>query len=316
MLPGVASATSYSVTPLVIERDVEARDMLEESVKVTNTGTVPVKIFPSVNAITLGEDGSIVAFESPVMTDQTTNVASWLAISRARIELAPGETKRIPLSITIHPQAVPGEYYAFIGFGNGDKRDEAEAAVLRGAAPGVTVRLAIADKKNEYLRLHGFTIDRYVTNPADTSLSYELENIGDTAVTPQGEIIIYDVRGKEVAAVPVNPDARVLGAGERVAFTSALPGTTLYGRHKAFLNLEYGTLQRANLYDTTFFTVVPVTYLIGIFLVILLMALVLTVLYIFRERKRHHVDDESVAMYIRSGVHSDLKDHDVNLKHK
>ncbi len=313
-VPQFVLANSYSVTPLVIERDVSARDMLEETIKVTNTGTVPVKLFPSVNAITLGEDGSIEEFISPVMTDQTTNVASWLAISRARIELAPGETKRIPLSITVNPQAVPGEYYALIGFGSGDKRDEAEAMVMAGRAPGVTVRLAIADKKNEYLRLHSFVVDRFVTNPEESLVRYELENIGDTAITPKGEIIIYDVRGKEVGAVTVNGAGEVLEPSTRREFTATLPSTGIYGRHKAFLNLEYGSTQRANLYDTTFFTVVPILYIVIAFGVLLFTTLILTLLYIFKQRRHHHIDDESVAMYIRDGVHSDLKDHDINLK--
>jgi len=315
-VPALVLANSYSVTPLIIERDVAPRDMLEESIKITNTGSTPIKIFPSVNAISLGEDGSIQEFIAPAMTDQTTNIASWLAISRARIELAPGETKRIPLSITVNPQAVPGEYYALIGFGSGDKRDEAEAAVVRGAAPGVTVRLAIADKKNEYLRLHGFVVDRYVTNAAESSVRYELENIGDVPITPSGEIIIYDVRGKEVASVPVNQENTVIAAGERVTFNAALPDTGNFGRHKAFLNLEYGSAQRANVYDTTFFTVVPLFYIAMLFVALLAVTVLLTVLYIVRNRKHASIDEESVAMYIRTGVHTELADHDINLKHK
>lgn len=314
-LAGVASANSYTVTPPVIEHKVEARDMLEDSIKVTNTGTVPIKIFPSVHPITLGEDGSIKTFESPVMTDQTRNVTSWIAISRARVELQPGESIKIPVNLTVHPNAVPGNYYAFIGFGSGDKRDEAEAAVMAGQAPGVTMRISMSDMKSEYLRLHNFRIERYVTGSKEVPISYELENIGDVAVAPRGEVIFYDVRGREVASLPVNTEGRSIGAGERVSFVSILPETGAYGRHKAFLSLEYGTTQRANLYDTTFFTIVPLKIILIIFAALLGVTLLLTLIYIYRSRSKHEaVDDESVAMYIRTGVHSNLKDHDINLK--
>lgn len=315
LLPLTASANSYTVTPPVIEHQVEARDMLEDSIKVTNTGTVPIKLFPSVHPITLGEDGSIKTFESPVMTDQTRNVTSWIAISRARLELQPGESLKIPVSLTIHPNAVPGDYYAFIGFGSGDKRDEAEAAVMSGQAPGVTMRVSMADVHSEYLRLHNFRIDRYVTGSTEVPVTYELENIGDTAVVPKGEIIFYDVRGREVASLVVNIENIMIASGEKKTFSSMVPSTGAYGRHKAFLNLEYGTQQRANLYDTTFFTVVPIKIIIAVFGALLLLALLLTMLYIYRTRGKHEAsDDESVAMYVRTGVHSNLKDHDINLK--
>ncbi|MFN3692820.1 MAG: hypothetical protein ACK4SL_01815 [Candidatus Paceibacteria bacterium] len=313
--PTFSYAQSYTVTPPVIEHKVKPRDMLEDSIKITNTGTVPVKIFPSVHPITLGEDGSIKSFESPVMTDQTRNVTSWIAVSRARLELQPGESVKIPVTLTINPNAVQGDYYAFIGFGSGDKRDEAENAVMAGRAPGVTMRISMADVRSEYLRLHSFSIDRYITSGDTIPVRYELENVGDLPTTPQGEIIVYDVRGREVASILVNTENKTLKAGETVAFTGSVPKGSMYGRHKAFLDVEYGELQRANLYDTTFFTVVPLQTILVLFGILLAGSLFLTLLYIYHGRKPiHHEDSENLPMYIRNGVHSDLKDHDINLK--
>lgn len=315
ILPSLADAQSYTVSPPVIEHKVKPRDILEDSIKITNTGTVPVKIFPSVHPITLGEDGSIKTFESPVMTDQTRNVTSWIAVSRARVELQPGESVKIPVTLTVNPNAVQGDYYAFVGFGSGDKRDEAENAVMAGQAPGVTMRISMADVRSEYLRLHNFSIDRYVTTGDTIPVRYELENVGDLPTLPQGEIIVYDVRGREVTSVAVNADKQIIKPGETVAFTGEMPKSEMYGRHKAFLDIEYGELQRANLYDTTFFTVVPLKTILILFGLLLLGSLLLTLIYIYKGRAKHEVpDDESLPMYIRNGVHSDLKDHDINLK--
>jgi hypothetical protein len=316
LLPaGFSEAQSYTVTPPVIEHKVKPRDMLEDSIKITNTGTVPVKIFPSVHPITLGEDGSIKSFESPVMTDQTTNVTSWIAVSRARIELQPGESTKVPITLTVNPNAVLGDYYAFVGFGSGDKRDEAENSVIAGQAPGVTMRISMADVRSEYLRLNSFVVDRYVTGGDTIPVTYELENIGDLAAIPGGEVIIYDVRGREVASVPVNPENRSLSSGEMVTFASEMPKSGMYGRHKAFLDVEYGQLQRANLYDTTFFTVLPLQTILILFGFLMIGSILLTLLYIYKGRQSTQpLDDDSLPMYIRDGVHSDLKDHDINLK--
>jgi uncharacterized membrane protein len=316
--PCVSSASAeYLVTPPIIELNVSARDLQEETIKVTNTGTVPLRLFPTVNSVTLGIDGEIATFLPPSMANQADTVTSWLAISRARLELAPGETKKIPLNITISPNATPGDYYAFVGFGNGDKRDEVEASVLKGTVPGVVVRVSIADTATEYLRLHGFTVDRFVRSGEAVAVRYELENIGDTPVTPAGEVILYDVRGAEVGAIAVNTESVTLAPGERKAFSTTAPDTGSFGRHKAFLSLEYGQKQRANLYDTTFFTVIPITLLITAFVLLLAVSLLLTLLHLRRQKAgTPTVDDEAVSMYIRTGELSNKKDHDIILTKK
>ncbi len=312
----VLADETHTVTPLVIEREVEPRSIMAEEIKITNTGTYVLKIFPTVNAITLGSEGEIKSFETAVMTDQTQSVTSWLALSRARLELKPGESVKLPLEIKVHPQAVPGEYYAFIGFASADKRDEAERAVEQGGVPGVTVRLSIADKSSEYLRLQSFVVPRYDFGKSSDVIVYDLENIGDLPIVPAGEIIIYDIRGKEVATVPVNPERLTIASRGSKKFTAPMPDTGTFGRHKAYLNVEYGSKQRANIYDITFFTVVPLKILIALFLILLTCALALTLWYIYRTRKLQPVDDESVAMYVRTGEYSELQHHDINLKHE
>lgn len=316
LLPGVVSAREYTVTPRVIEHDLTPRESLEEGIKVSNTGSVPVRIFPTVNAIELGPDGEIVTFNdpNPQNRDQTTDVASWLAISRARLELQPGETKRVPLTITVGPNAAPGEYYAFVGFPVGANRDEAEAQVRAGNAPGVTVRISIKDTSSEYLRLEQFTVDRFVLNPDDSQVTYRLANAGDTPVTPKGEIILYDVRGREVGSLPINVEGATIGAGEEKEFTSTVPDTEAYGRHKAFLNLEYGSKQRANLYDTTFYTVIPLPLILGTFAFLMVSSMLLTWLYYRRTSRRQTIDDEAVPLYVRTDVSTVHQDHDINLK--
>lgn len=311
---GWHEATAYVVTPPVIEHDVEARSIIAEEIKVTNTTAVPLRLYPTVNTIRLGADGAIETFEAPVMTDQTINPASWVAVSRARLELAPGETKRVPVEITVNPNAVPGEYYVFVGFATGEKRDDAEAVVMSGQAPGTVLRLAMVDKTSEALRLQGFTIDRFVLNRDDATVVYELQNTGDTPVVPRGEIILYDVRGKEVGAMAVNAEGTTIAPGTTERFTATVPETAAYGRHKAFLNLEYGTTQRANVYDTTFFTVVPLRLLLATFVLLIVLSVLLTLLYLRKQRTPYHVEDDAVALYVRDGIHSDLKDHDIILK--
>lgn len=307
-------AADYAVTPLLIEHDTMPRDSFEESVKITNTTDRKVRIFPTVNEITVGDAGELKSFIPASMSDNTNSVTSWIAVTRGRVEINPGETIKIPISFAINPNAEPGEYHAFIGFAEGSKRDEVDALVMSGRAPGVVVRLSIEEKRSEYLRLNRFVVDRFVTNPDETEISYELENVGGLPIVPRGEIIFYDGKGIEVSAMDINPDAQTINQNSKILFSQKLPDLGPIGRHKALLNVEYGTGLRANLYDTTYFNIVPIVPLIIVFSVLLFVSLLLTLWYHRGMRSREIVPDEDVAVYIRNGTQSAEKDHDINLK--
>lgn len=306
-------AADYAVAPLLIENTIQPRDIFEESVKITNTTDRKIRIFPTVNAITVGEEGEVKSFVPASMSDNTSSITSWIAVTRGRVEINPGETIKIPVTFTINPNAVPGEYHAFIGFAEGSKRDEAEALVTSGRAPGVIVRLSLVEKRSEYLRLNLFNINRFVTTKNGGLVTYELENVGGLPIIPGGEIIFYNSRGVELKSITVNVEQKSIPPNKTETFTQTLPDLGIIGRHKALLNVEYGANIRANLYDTAYFNVVPVLYLALLFVFLLLLALLLAFWY-HRSRNVPLEINEEVSVYVRSGVVGTEKDHDINLK--
>lgn len=313
-LPGsFVCAADYTVSPLILEHDIEQRDSFEETIKITNTTNRPLRLYPTVNAITVGEEGAIETFIPASMSDNTTSVTSWIAVTRGRVEIAPGESVKIPVTVRVSPNAEAGEYHAFIGFAEGDNRDNAEAKVMSGVAPGTILRMSLVEKRSEYLRLERFSVDRIVTKPDEATVTYTLENIGGLPLIPAGEIIFYDGNGVEVKTIPVNSEQHTIAAGKTEIFKSPLPEIGSIGRYKAFLNVEYGTTLRANLYDTTYFNILPLRFLLITFFILLTLSGCLTYVY---HRSHHRVTevDESVAMYVRNGVSAIEKDHDINLK--
>jgi hypothetical protein len=306
-------AADYAVSPLLIEHATEARDLFEETVKITNTTDRKLRIFPTVNEITIGDEGEIKSFVPASMSDNTTSITSWIEVTRGRVEINPGETIKIPVSFRIHPNAAPGEYHAFVGFGEGSKRDEVEAKVSTGRVPGVIVRLSLVEKRTEYLRLNRFNIDRFITTSNEAVVTYELENIGGLPITPTGEIIFYNSRGVEQQAIVTNPERKTIEPNTSMVFEQTIPDIGVVGRHKALLNVEYGTAMRANLYDTTYFNIVPVVYLALLFGFLLLVSLGLAFWY-HRSKEQPYDAENEVAVYVRKGIVGEEKEHDINLK--
>jgi len=308
------SHAAYSVSPLVIDEELSKRDIVTHTITLTNTGSSRVRIYPTVNEISVDAGGTMQSFVEPSMLeDRTTSITAWLEISRARIELDAGETKEIPLTIRVHPDVAPGEYHAFLGFAQGSNRPEAEAKVAQGGTPGTVVRIGVDKVQDQFLRLERFSVERFIKNSEEGSVTYTLHNPGEHPVIPRGEVIFYDNSGYEVASIPVNPDATAIEEKMEASFTGEIPSELALGKYKALLSVEYGDTQTASLHDTSFFYVLPLKWLLIIFGIVLSLA-VLIALYVHKKYDVGEEDTgaEDVALYIRQG-RTEGKDHDIYL---
>jgi hypothetical protein len=304
---------ALTASPLILDETVSPRDIFERTVIISNDTGMPIRVFPSVNQIALDEGGSIKEFIPASVGDRATSVTSWMSFPRGRLELPPGASTTLTIAFSINPNAAPGLYHAFIGLGSGSNRDEAEAMVMRGTAPGVIVRVSVADTSVEALRLTRFTVNRLVVQEGSDAVSYALTNPGDVPLVPTGEVIVYNARGEEVATIPLNEGARSIAPGETVELTAPVSAAGLFGRYKAFLSLEYGEGQ-ATVHDTAFFYVAPWHYLLtlfgGLFLCTLGMVFWWRRTLFPADEDRH---DGHVTLHVRPGKTRNEHNHDITL---
>jgi len=303
-----------TASPIIIDETVSPRDLFERTIVIYNNTASPIRIFPSVNEITLDDGGGIKDFVAPSVADRSKTVTTWLAFPRGRIELAPGASTSLSVSFSIDQAAKPGLYHAFLGLGQGSSRDEAEAKVFNRTAPGVLIRIAVEDTRIETLRLSRFTVERIITGTDQTPIAFELINPGEVPVVPQGMITLYNSRGEVVAEVPINDDGQPIPPSERREFTVPIETPGLFGRYKAFLSLEYGS-NRATVHDTAFFYAAPWTYLVALFSILFIITLSL-LLWSRRSLQGEHADErfDYVTMSVRSGTSRADQGHDITLK--
>lgn len=316
LVPQMTFASIYSVSPLVIDHELEKRDIIEEKIILTNRQESVISIYPSVNEVNVSDKGAIVGFVEPSMIENRGSaITSWLEISRANIELQPGQTKEVTLTIRVNPEVEPGEYHAFIGFGEGSNRSEAEKKVQEGTAPGTVVRIGVDKVQNQFLRLEKFSVERFIKNSKEGDISIKLANPGESPVIPKGEVIFYDTNGIEIQAITLNSAASSIEPGKSLSLTEEVPEALQMGKYKAFLSVEYGETQKASLNDTAFFYVLPLKKLAIIFAILLILAIALA-LFVHRRYDKDDGGNEDgvadVAMYVRSS-RSESKDHDIDL---
>lgn len=312
----VRADVTYTVSPLVIDEKLKPRDIITRTITLTNTGSQPITAFPTVNNISVTDGGKIQEFFPPVLSDRTASLASWIEIRRLGINIKPGESYDFEVILRITPQPKPGTYHAFIGFGYGRIRADAEAQVESGQAPGTVISVTIADKKNILLKLSGFIVDRFVTKVDNQAAVYTFKNPGEEALTPTGEIILYDSKGKEVSALSVNDEKIQIPPGGEHVFTASVPVDGLFGKYKAFLSVTYGDSQQGSVQDTSFFYVFPLTKI----LIVLGVVLLCTIFGAWYFHKRYFDDDtddsgDRLSFHVRDTV-SEAKEHDVILVKK
>lgn len=316
LIPSLLHAADITVRPFLIDETLVPRDTMTKNVTIKSDYDIrKAVLYATVNEITLDAAGEIKDFVSPVMTDRTNTITSWIEINRGRIEIPPGETAEIPITVRIHPQAKPGEYTAFIGFVEAANRDKAEAVALAGEAKGVLLKVVVSDQRKETMSVSSFLINRFVTGEARRTIEITVENKGDIASAPTGEIIFYDSRGREVSSVQVKGD--IIDPGKTGTLMSSVPIADTLGRFKANLTLSYGDTQQASLFDTTYFYLLPLHQLLFLFGGVLFAAILLALMF-RRAFFEHATNDDyhEVPMYVRDGHEPNPRDHDIDLTQK
>lgn len=306
---------AYTASPLVIDLEAKGRDILTRTITLTNTGSVPITVYPTVNNISLTKGGTIEEFIPQVMSDRTRSLASWIEVSRRGIDLRPGEPYDLTVTFRMSPNPVPGTYHALIGFGYGRNQDEAKRQVENAQAPGTVITLTVPEERNEFLKLGRFIIDRFVTQPDNQAAVYTFKNPGGEDVVPKGEIILYNSTGEEVGSIPVNNENVSIKPGGEHTFTATIPTENMFGKYKAFLSIEYGSVNRASIQDTSFYYVFPLRQIL-IALGVLAVIVGGIAWYIHRRYLDEELDDsDHLAFHIKE-TESEAKEHDLNLRQR
>ena len=265
LVPAVALAEeTFSLSPIIVDEKAKQRDILKQTVTITNTTDRKLQIYATVMNMDVANGAQ--QFQNRYEADIATSIANWIEITRGVIELEPGETKRIPYLIQVYLSAAPGVYHAKIFFQEGSNRDEAEQRIK--AWKDVDINLEVLDDAKERLQLNTFTPDKVFFTGANASFSYLLENVGNRPLTPKGEIRIFNRRGEEVGTIPANSENTALLPEATSQLSAAWNTAGKFGRYKAYLDIAYGDKQTGTVNDTIFFWVVPWKEILLLFVVL------------------------------------------------
>ena len=158
-----------------------------------------------------------------------TGAGSWLALTADQLQLPSGGEQRVSFVIHVPPDTPPGEYVAGLILeapptppAETREGEATQFAVQVVQRVGVAVVIEVPGPRTVEL---GITdIGLHSQDPEGSTFILGVENSGSVVAQGEGELVIWDARGEELATIPLTVD-------------SVLPGTTtaIYVRHALIL---------------------------------------------------------------------------------
>ncbi|MFM2330852.1 MAG: hypothetical protein RLZZ26_359 [Candidatus Parcubacteria bacterium] len=279
---------SVSITPPLFDLTIGPGDTWSSSVKVINTGTSPTTYYSYVADFkATGETGN--ASFVPLLNEKNDptlhaySLASWISLSTEPVTVPASGSGQIPFTIHVPAEAEPGGHYAAVLIGTQPSTGSTTAGTQVNIASYVSSLLFVKIKGDviENGRIREFSTSQSLYQSSNADFTLRFENTGNTHVQPQGNIVIYNMWGRERGTVSINQDegnfGNVLpGSVRRFQFSWTGDNPFDIGRYSAVATLAFGQDGKKNVSATTYFWVIPVvpvaSAVVGIIAAVLLVA--------------------------------------------
>ncbi len=139
------------------------------------------------------------------------SAASWVKVDRKVIELVPNRNEKIYYDIVVPKDATKGEYNVIIAFKSQTENQQIiGTGTVSTLASGTPILIKIGKDFVENAELLSFTTDKNFYEFPNVVFTTRIKNLGDTHISPIGEIVLTNIFDKEIARIPFNENTQSL----------------------------------------------------------------------------------------------------------
>lgn len=180
------------------------------------------------------------------------------------VDLKPGESKEIKITIDVPGDATPGAYFGALRFDatpkGGRSDSDRQVALTASVAPLLLVQVNGDIKEQiEILSVQAQKNNKsskfFVTSPDKSAVT--LKNLGNSFARPFGRVTVNNMGGKEVASYELNntdPRGNILPGSTRT-FTDNINGVKSPGRYRITASIAHGAGGEVINYQSSFWYV-------------------------------------------------------------
>jgi hypothetical protein len=267
-------------TASIVDKESEKSDITEYTVKIKNTLGGKASVYTLIYDI--NSDGTLKQYNDPSELDDATSLTRWVDFKRSVIEVEKDQEVVQILKIKPSANALPGVYHAVMILGQGSTRTGAAETAEKLNEAKIFLNWTIKDHAIEKAEIAQFGPITPVLTKSPLGFSLKIKNIGNTPVSPKGEVILYTKNGKELSSATISGSA--VAPGEIKSFPVDIKFNGGPGRYKAKLVGEYGESAK-DLQDIVYFLYLPIV-LLSIIVILLLAGLVWLTILINKRRNQ------------------------------
>jgi hypothetical protein len=121
------------------------------------------------------------------------------------LELVPNRNLTVGYTITVPEEVAPGEYTAEIYFLSEEEERGDLTAAYSVLGTGIPILITVGDEYAESAEiLEFYSTKKIYEKPNFTTLITRIQNLGDTHITPKGDIVLTNLFNQEVGRIVFN----------------------------------------------------------------------------------------------------------------
>ncbi len=261
-------------------------EVLQVQLRIRNETQQTTSITSDAFDFVIGEDG-----ETPVQITDTDlsnrwSLASWLTVSPEQQTLGPGQTGVLNAVIQIPEDALPGGHYAMVTHqpATGDGPSETASAVTQQV--GSLLYVTVEGPINEEAFIRNLVVPSF-TEYGPVPITFSVDNRSDIHIRPRTNVEIYNIFGRKVDSITVEPKNVFPLAGRD--FETEWSRTWGMGLYTAKVVMSFGSGQVA--VAATQFWLVPLTLVLTVLSIVLIVVVAAVAIrrhYLHRKTDRQH----------------------------
>lgn len=138
------------------------------------------------------------------------SASKWVTVSEEVLVLEPNRNSKLQYTITVPNDVTDGEYNAEIFLISKNDSTKDGNVTFTNLASGVPILIEIGDEFVENAELLRFVSDKKTYEKPYVKFLTTIKNLGDTHVSPKGEIVVTNIFKQEVARIPFNRSTQSL----------------------------------------------------------------------------------------------------------
>ena len=202
-----AKSLSIGMAPTYEMFQLQPGETYNDNFTVWNLETSTTKYYVQVSSFRQiqNQPGSAMFLTEEEDQKNPYSASSWVSVNQDVLELIPNRNITVDYTITVPEELALGEYTAEIYFISENAEQGDVTATYSLLSSGIPILITIGDDYAESAEILDFYSTKKVyEKPNFTTLITRIQNLGDTHITPKGDIVLTNIFNQEVGRLSFN----------------------------------------------------------------------------------------------------------------